>query len=166
MPREGVKNLAASVRQRLLNIAKDRGEPFDLLLTQYGLERISYRVSVSEWADDFILKGALLFRLWDRVPRPPTRDADLLGRGPAELERLGGIFRALCTLEVEDDGLILNPDSVRVEEIREGNAQIDRVSSGLAMPHILVGVSPTRVTASHGPGIEPCSQSGDRLIDA
>jgi hypothetical protein len=122
MPREGVKNLAASVRQRLLNIAKDRGEPFDLLLTQYGLERILYRVSVSEWADEFILKGALLFTLWDRVPRPPTRDADLLGRGPAELERLGEIFRALCTLEVADDGLTLNPGSVRVEEIREGNA--------------------------------------------
>lgn len=156
MPRERIKNLAASVRQRLLNIAKDRGEPFDLVLTQYGLERILYRVGASEWADEFILKGALLFKLWDRVPRRPTRDADLLGRGSAVLERLGEIFRALCTLEVEDDGLTLNPDSVRVEEIREGNTyQGIRVRISGALDGAIV---PIQVDVGFGDVVTPESE--------
>lgn len=121
MPRAAIKNLGASVRQRLLNIADARDEPFDLLLTQYGLERILYRLSVSDWAAEFTLKGALLFKLWNQLPRRPTRDADLLGGGPAELERLRKIFRTLCVSKVQDDGLAFDPESVRVEEIRENN---------------------------------------------
>ncbi len=122
MPREAVRNLAASVRQRLLNIANERGEPFDLLLTHYGLERMLYRISVSEWAEEFLLKGALLFKLWPQVPRRPTRDADLLSYGPAEVDRLDQVFRELCSMEVEDDGLAMDPESIRAEEIRENNA--------------------------------------------
>lgn len=82
----GVRDMAASVRQRLLNRSRDTGESFQLLLTRYGIERLLYRLSRSEYADQFLLKGALLFDLWYDEPLRPTRDADLLRIGPAEVD--------------------------------------------------------------------------------
>lgn len=58
------KNVAASIRQRLLNLARQRKEDFGQILTKYGLERILFRLSQSKHRDLFILKGALLFELW------------------------------------------------------------------------------------------------------
>ncbi|WP_311972637.1 hypothetical protein [Bradyrhizobium agreste] len=54
--RKPLKNVGASVRARLLNLAKERNEPFDLLLTQYALERLLYRLSISKYKDKFVLK--------------------------------------------------------------------------------------------------------------
>lgn len=56
-----IKNMAASVRDRLLHVARERGEDFQLLLTRYGLERLMYRLSISPYRDQFVLKGAMLF---------------------------------------------------------------------------------------------------------
>ena len=61
---KSVTNVSASVRQRLLNLARDRNEDFGLLLMKYGLERLLFRISQSEHRMTFILKGALLFELW------------------------------------------------------------------------------------------------------
>jgi hypothetical protein len=74
-------NLSASVHARLLTRARASGEDFNLLLTRFGLERFLYRLSVSRHADNFLLKGALLFALWYDQPHRSTRDADLLGCG-------------------------------------------------------------------------------------
>lgn len=79
LPREPGMNLAESVRQRLLNLAKSRNETFDLILTQYGLERLLYRISQSEWKENVFLKGALLFSIWHDSPHRSTKDIDLLG---------------------------------------------------------------------------------------
>ena len=70
-------NLAASIRARLLNLAKERGEDFSLTLNRYAIERYLYRLAQSPWRDKFLLKGALLFDLWLGEPHRPTRDADL-----------------------------------------------------------------------------------------
>jgi Nucleotidyl transferase AbiEii toxin, Type IV TA system len=115
-------HVPASVRQRLLNMSRERHEDFQLLLVRYALERLLYRLSVSEYADQFILKGALLFQLWFDIPQRPTRDADFLGFGEAEPERLAETFRAITQLaapELTEDGLEYLPDSVRAEPIRE-----------------------------------------------
>jgi hypothetical protein len=37
------RNIGASVRQRLLNLAHARGQPMELLLTRYALERLLHR---------------------------------------------------------------------------------------------------------------------------
>ena len=113
------KNTAASVRDRLLALARERGEDFQLLLTQYGLERLLYRLSKSGYRDRFILKGAMLFMLWGNQPHRPTRDVDFLGFGDSSEAGLQAIFRELCDIPVEDDGLILMVDSVQVELIRD-----------------------------------------------
>ena len=113
------KNTAASVRDRLLALARERGEDFQLLLTQYGLERLLYRLSQSGYRDRFILKGAMLFMLWSDQPHRPTRDVDFLGFGDSSEASLQAIFRELCDIPVEDDGLTLMADSVQVEVIRD-----------------------------------------------
>jgi predicted nucleotidyltransferase component of viral defense system len=112
-------NLPASIRQRLLNLSRDRGEDFNLTLTKYGTERLLYRLSQSEHSDQFILKGALLLSLWtDRLQRP-TRDIDLLGYGDNSQEALTQLFRDLCVADVQADGLTFHPEAVQVTEIRE-----------------------------------------------
>jgi predicted nucleotidyltransferase component of viral defense system len=113
------KNTAASVRDRLLALAHERGEDFQLLLTRYGLERLLYRLAQSAYKDRFILKGAMLFMLWGDQPHRPTRDVDFLGFGDGSKDSLQAIFRELCDVDVEVDGLTLMADSVRAEMIRD-----------------------------------------------
>ena len=113
------KNTAVSVRDRLLALAREQGEDFQLLLTRYGLERLLYRLGKSAYRDRFILKGAMLFMLWDDQLHRPTRDVDFLGFGDSSETALQAIFRELCDIPVEDDGLKLRADSVKVEVIRD-----------------------------------------------
>ena len=113
------RNLAASVRNRLMDLARKQGEDFQLLLTRYVIERLLYRLSCSDHKNQFVIKGAMLFRLWADLPHRPTRDLDLLGKGDSSLEALAGVFREICTLPVEDDGLSFDPASVTAGPIKE-----------------------------------------------
>ena len=112
------KDLAASVRARLLNIAKAQGADFNQILVRFALERILYRLSQSAHADHFLLKGALLFTLWYDMPHRTTRDADLLGFGASDLESITQTFRDIASVKV-DDGIVFDPASVSVEDIRK-----------------------------------------------
>lgn len=113
------KNLPASVRQRLLNLSKERKEPFDLMLVRYGIERLLYRLGRSRHAEMFLLKGAMLFAVWSDGTHRPTRDVDLLGFGPKDEVDLKTMFMELCGQETEPDGLTFLTDSVSVSPIRE-----------------------------------------------
>lgn len=124
MTRSRPINLAASVRQRLLNLSASRGEDPNLTLTRYAVERLLYRLARSEYAGQFILKGAMLFALWMESEYRPTRDLDLLGFGDASNERLTEIFQRLCEVDVEPDGLTFDARSVGVAEIREGQVYL------------------------------------------
>lgn len=119
MTKEKPRNLAASVRQRLMNLSRARGEDFQFILTRYALERLLYRLSQSEHRDVFVLKGAMLFQLWGDQPHRPTRDLDLLGRGENSIPRFEEIVRAVCGMAVEDDGLAFSVESVRGDVIKE-----------------------------------------------
>jgi hypothetical protein len=112
-------NVAASVKQRLLNRARERKEDFNLLLTKYGLERILYRIGHSKYKDSFVLKGALLFELWTEQRYRPTRDADFLSKGESNPERYQQIIEEICNLDVEDDGIRFDQSTVKVEKIKE-----------------------------------------------
>ena len=117
MTKPAPKNLPASVRQKLANLARERNVDFGLILVKYGLERILFRLSRSRHRDDFILKGALLFELWTEQRYRPTRDADFLARGDNSPERFAHIFRELCVLEVDEDGLRFDAEFVEAEHI-------------------------------------------------
>lgn len=114
-----VKDIAASIRQRLLNLARERGEDFNYVLQLFLIQRLLYRLGLSEYRDKYMLKGAMLFWVWGKDIHRPTRDIDLLGNGPADVDLLVEDFRAICLIE-SDDGLVFDPDSLRGEEIKEG----------------------------------------------
>ncbi len=112
-------NIAASVRQRLMNKAREQKEAFDLVLIRFALERLLYRLSQSNHGHRFVLKGAMLFQIWSGQGHRPTRDLDLLGTGapsPAEFEQL---FRDVCDQPVEDDGLVFLADTVQAAVMKE-----------------------------------------------
>jgi hypothetical protein len=116
------KNLAASVKARLLAQARSRGETFNDLLTRYCIERLLYRLGESKHADRFLLKGAMLFVLWDdRMPRP-TRDVDLLAFGSTDSADVVARFREIVQTEVEPDGLEFDAGTISAEELRDDEA--------------------------------------------
>src|ERR1700722_11785088 len=100
--RKPVRNVCASVRGRLLNLAKERNQPFDLLLTRYTLERLLYRLSASRQRERFVLKGAMLIPCWVNDPYRPTRDLDLLGFGSSDPDEVIGAFREICAVKADD----------------------------------------------------------------
>ncbi|HFU74761.1 MAG TPA: nucleotidyl transferase AbiEii/AbiGii toxin family protein [Arcobacter sp.] len=116
---ESPKNIAASVQQRLLNLSRQRSEDFNFILTKYALERFLYRLSCSEFSDVFLLKGAMLFSIWQDKPHRPTRDIDVLGFIDNDIPHIEEVFKIICNLIVEDDGLIFLADTVKGKEIRE-----------------------------------------------
>jgi len=113
-----VTNVAASIRQRLLNHARAQTQDFQVVLTHYAIERLLYRLEHSAHAGRFVLKGAMLFRVWEGPSARQTRDLDLLGFG--DPEDIAAIFRELAANQVPpDDGLVFDPTSVRAEPIRD-----------------------------------------------
>lgn len=119
MTRRVPANVAASVRQRLYNVAQKKQEDFSFVLNRFVAERLLFRLSVSEHANDFVLKGALLFLVWSDHLYRPTRDVDLLGYGENSGAHLEDTFRKLCRLKVVDDGLVFDANSVKAASIRE-----------------------------------------------
>lgn len=111
-------NLVASIRQRLLNISKERGEDPNLVFIRYVVERMLYRITRSKHSIQFVLKGAMLITAWTGQPHRPTKDLDLLGFGDSSSERIQQIFHDICKVEVEPDGLEFNTESIQVTEIR------------------------------------------------
>ena len=119
MSKEKPKNIPASVRQRLLNLARERKDEFGLVLIRYGVERLLYRLSVSPDGKQFVLKGAMLFQLWTGQPHRSTQDVDLLGSGDDDVDRLVKLFKDVCSQDVPDDGLAFLPEAVTGTLIRE-----------------------------------------------
>jgi len=114
--------MAKSVHAGLLNKAKESGRPFMELLQYYGMEKFLLRMSQSEYAEEFILKGALLLRSTGISEIRPTRDIDLSRETVQSIEQLEQMARDCCQVEMEEDGLIFEPDTVTGEEIREDQA--------------------------------------------
>ncbi|MCW5830324.1 MAG: nucleotidyl transferase AbiEii/AbiGii toxin family protein [Deltaproteobacteria bacterium] len=110
---------ARSVKARLLRLAKERGEDFQLLLVRYANERLLYRLSVSSYREQFVLKGASLFVLWSGKPHRPTRDLDLLGFGDPGEARIRRIFGEIAAIPATDDGIEFDRGSLEVGPIRE-----------------------------------------------
>jgi hypothetical protein len=111
-------NLAASIRQRLLNLIPTQKLDFTITLRRYAFERLLYRLGRSDYANNFILKGAMLFVLWSEQPLRTTRDLDLLGSEEMDATTVDRVFRHLLGVETEPDGLQFNLDTLKVDPIR------------------------------------------------
>lgn len=119
MTDRNVKNVAASIHQRLLNAAKQTGRPFNELLQYYAIERFLFRLSQSAYADRFFLKGALTLLVLRAPVTRPTRDIDLLGRIDHDLETIRAVIATICEQTVGPDGLVFDPAGVTTEPIAE-----------------------------------------------
>lgn len=109
-------NVPASVHQRLLNLARAEGRPFNELLQVFAIERFLYRLSLSKYRDKFVLKGAQMLRAWESPLARPTMDIDMLGRAANEVENMEHIVRECCAVE-GIDGVVFDPESVHGERI-------------------------------------------------
>ena len=115
---KGEPNIGARARVRLLRLAKERGNDFQLVLLRFVHERLLYRLASSSHAGNFVLKGATLFTVWTGHPHRATRDLDLLGFGDATEAHLRDVFAAIATTKADDDGVTFDPDSIETEPIR------------------------------------------------
>jgi len=114
-----LKNVGTSVRTKLLQLAKQRGDDFQLVLLRYVNERLLYRLATSAHASRFVLKGAALFTVWTGKPHRATRDLDLLGFGDSSEANLRDVFNDIATMRTEDDGVVFDASSLEVGPIRE-----------------------------------------------
>jgi hypothetical protein len=114
------RNIAASVKARLQNKARKSEKPYNDLLRLYGMERFLYRLSESDHSEKFVLKGALLFMVWEPdYERRTTMDIDLLGFTENSLDNLAAIAKEICETTVEEDGIKFDSENIRAERIKE-----------------------------------------------
>lgn len=119
MTRRKAKNVAASVRARLLDRSRAAKEDFQFLLQRYASERFLYRLGESRHRDRFVLKGAMLFALWGGSIYRPTRDLDFTGYGSEETGEVLAALREICAVPVADDGLVFDTETLAAEPIRD-----------------------------------------------
>jgi predicted nucleotidyltransferase component of viral defense system len=100
-----VKNVAASVRARLLNSAKEQGESFDQMLVYFAIERFLYRLAQTQWADRLVVKGAIMLRAWGAPLGRPTRDIDFTGSLDNSPEGVAAAVRECLAIAYPADGL-------------------------------------------------------------
>jgi hypothetical protein len=114
-----IKNIEASVKDQLKNKAKESNRPFAELLQYYGMERFLYRFSKSKYADKFILKGALLFTVWQIPERRTTLDIDFLGRFDNQVAAIETVIKDVCRIPVDHDGIEFDATAVQGHKIKE-----------------------------------------------
>ena len=112
-------DVAASIKARLLNEAKKRGEVFELFLVRYACERFLYRLGASDVRDLCTLKGAGLLALWMADPYRATRDVDLLGLGASNEEAVRRMMETICQVPCPEDGIAFDLESLSVTPIRD-----------------------------------------------
>lgn len=117
--KKDVKNIEASIRARLQNKAKETSRPFSEVLQYYGMERFIYRFGRSKYADKFILKGALMFTVWQVPERRTTLDIDFLARYDNKVADIETVIKDICTMPVESDGLMFDSKTVKGRKIKE-----------------------------------------------
>ena len=111
------RDISASIRQRLLQVARQRKEDFNFVLRQYVLQRLMYRLGASEYANDFLLKGGLLFWVWNEDFHRPTQDMDLLGFGSDDIALLKDKFLQIIRVQCHD-GLQFDPQTLQAIDIK------------------------------------------------
>jgi hypothetical protein len=127
----GKADLAASIAARLLNLARGSGDDYQTLLTNYCLERFLYRLGASNLRDRFVLKGAMLLRLWSDRPYRATRDLDLLRRGDGSFDAIRADLRAVAATPAPPDAVNFDFDRLRIETIR---AEDEHAGSRATLP--------------------------------
>ena len=145
-PRKTIRDVPASVRQRLLNLAREQRVRFEAMLQRYAIERFLYRLSASDEVDRFTLKGAALLRMWTGQELRPTRDIDFLARGARDEAAIRTALRDVCGMPCREDGVVFDPATISITSIRleqpDGGLRV-RIRGGLGRVR-----SPSRSTSA------------------
>ncbi|MCX4241649.1 nucleotidyl transferase AbiEii/AbiGii toxin family protein [Paraliomyxa miuraensis] len=152
MTKQPPRDRGASVRGRLLRLARAHGEDFQRLLTRYANERLLFRLGASPHGRSFVLKGAALFTFWTGKPHRATRDVDLLGLGDCSEAHIREVFTQVLAPTVED-GVVFDPNSMEVGPIRE-----DQVYGGVrveVIAHVTSAKLRLQVDVGFGDAITP-----------
>ena len=112
------RDLAASVKARLLARAKEQREELERTLVRYAAERLLYRLGASQARERCILKGASLLTVWMPDPYRATRDVDVLSFGPTDDAAIRALVEEICAVPCPDDGLRFDLSEMVIEEIR------------------------------------------------
>jgi len=126
--KKNIKNLQASVRARLQNRAKETNRPFLEILQYYGMERFLYRFSCSKYTDKFILKGALMFTVWQVPEYRTTLDIDFLGNYDNQVATIERVVKDICSVQATPDGLVFDTETVEGQRIKEEEEIYDEKS--------------------------------------
>ncbi|GGE05453.1 nucleotidyl transferase AbiEii/AbiGii toxin family protein [Rhizobium leguminosarum bv. viciae] len=153
-----IRNVGASVRARLLQLAKASGQSFDLVLTRFALERLLFRLSQSPHADRFVLKGAMLMMSWFDNPHRGTRDLDLLGFGDPSPDPMLETFREILAQEA-DDGVTFDADTLHVDRIREA------LDYGGLRLRVITSISGARINLTIDIGFGDALEPGVEVLD-
>lgn len=149
------KNVAASMRAKLLDRARDRKEDFQFMLGRWVAERFLYRLGKSDQREVFVLKGATLFLIWQgKLPRP-TRDIDLLGYGSTQIKSVTESIRQICSVAA-DDGIVFDLAGITAEEIRE---EAEYGGIRVRIPAALDGAkAPLQIDIGFGDAVDPAPE--------
>lgn len=163
-PTKKPSNVAASVRARLLDLSRRRGVEFQLVLSEFAIERLLFRLGQSPHADRFVLKGAMLFKLWTDACLRATWDLDLLGRGASAVADVVAVMREVCAIRAED-GIDFDTGSLVGEETRAADEYAGvrvRLEARLSDARI-----PVQVDVGFGDSVEPAAswQAYPTLLD-
>jgi hypothetical protein len=151
-------NVGASVYSRLLKLSRQRKVEFQLLLSEFAIERLLYRLGASPHADRFVLKGAMLFKLWSDDRHRATWDLDLLGRGASAVADVVSVIRDLCQVPVQD-GIVFDVDSILGEETRAAD-EYDGVRVRL-VARLAEARIPVQVDVGFGDAIVPAPRQAN-----
>lgn len=152
------KNIAASVRARLLNLARAEGQAFDVVLVAFGLERFIYRLSVSAHRDRFVLKGGMLVTLWTKDSGRFTRDIDFLAFGAEDEATLTKTIAEILAIDA-GDGLVFDGASLTAAPIRE-----DQVYGGMRLKTV-AHLEKTRIPITIDVGFGDALGNPDYTLD-
>src|SRR3989339_107996 len=116
--KDNVRNIAASVKARLMSKAKETNRPFAEVLQYFGMERFLYRLSRSKYSEKFILKGALMFTVWQIPERRTTLDIDFLARYDNQIDSIENAMKDICEISIESDGIVFDLSTVKGTRIK------------------------------------------------
>lgn len=154
------KNYGKSVRTRLVNLMNETGYKYMYLLARYFNERLLYRVSVSQYKDNFLLKGGSLLYALDGLEARPTVDIDFMAdRISRDRDNMTEIFRKIVAIGCDEDGVYFDTESIKPEPIT-----VDNKYPGLRFyvtAHMDTIVHNMSVDIGFGDVVSPCPMTID-----
>ena len=147
------RDRAESIRHRLRNLLRERGDDIQFGLQRYARERFLYRLGESRHRGQFVLKGATLFALWGGALYRATRDLDFTGYGSPDPADVLAALREVCGIPSPGDAIVFDPRTLSADAIRDegeyGGLRV-RFEGQLGASRI-----PMRIDIGFGDAIQP-----------